>query len=485
VALGLSAAVGVLSCLSSHAVLLPGTSPLRVGAGGAGARSTRVDALLSDTAETADQPPQVQLLTYLFFLLFLLCATQDIAVDGWAITSECCGLLDCWAAAWPVCLVAGLADAEWAMRIPWTSHACSAAAPQPFARLDHQRCRPVCGLLHRVLGLPGAQGLQRECHHGGSPPSVTKALGERRAQLTCGVVHGAGRCRSARSAPSWAAGPGCSSAPPSRCGWASARRRRRRTVSETVRLAQLTKTPRPTDMHRPARHRSAQRRASPSPRSTSRCGGWCAYRPCSGCCWFCAPGRSAPRRALCQPTVPPTVPPGPCADVVHVAAGGGLTTSVRCAGRLRRRGLHHGAQADGVRSPQGAHGLHGDHPHANLDGLPDGRGLATVRAPNRLVHGGGAPPEYDPAHDVPAAGVGVSQTAAAPLNRQKRPAQLTKSPAQLTKTLARFSKLTTGTSPCVVRPCFAQGDGRGDGGRGSAHHLRPRRARLRARECMR
>lgn len=33
-----------------------------------------------------DEGPQVALLTALFFTLYFLAATQDIAVDGWALT---------------------------------------------------------------------------------------------------------------------------------------------------------------------------------------------------------------------------------------------------------------------------------------------------------------------------------------------------------------------------------------------------------------
>jgi PAT family acetyl-CoA transporter-like MFS transporter 1 len=47
---------------------------------------SRVDAMLSETVETAGEKPQVQLLTATFFWMFFLCATQDIAVDGWALT---------------------------------------------------------------------------------------------------------------------------------------------------------------------------------------------------------------------------------------------------------------------------------------------------------------------------------------------------------------------------------------------------------------
>eukprot|EP01050_Picozoa_sp_SAG11_P005111 SAG11_NODE_346_length_10432_cov_4.883770_11_plen_150_part_00 len=42
--------------------------------------------MLSDTEDTKSDPPQVWMLTVVFFWMFFLCATQDIAVDGWAIT---------------------------------------------------------------------------------------------------------------------------------------------------------------------------------------------------------------------------------------------------------------------------------------------------------------------------------------------------------------------------------------------------------------
>ena len=44
---------------------------------------THADAYVADTPATEGQKPDVESLTALFFWLFLLCATQDIAVDGW------------------------------------------------------------------------------------------------------------------------------------------------------------------------------------------------------------------------------------------------------------------------------------------------------------------------------------------------------------------------------------------------------------------
>jgi PAT family acetyl-CoA transporter-like MFS transporter 1 len=48
--------------------------------------SASVDTMLADTPGTAGEKPDITALTVLFFWLFVLCATQDIAVDGWAIT---------------------------------------------------------------------------------------------------------------------------------------------------------------------------------------------------------------------------------------------------------------------------------------------------------------------------------------------------------------------------------------------------------------
>lgn len=42
--------------------------------------------MLGDESHTDDEPPNVLLLTAVFFLLNFLAATQDIAVDGWALT---------------------------------------------------------------------------------------------------------------------------------------------------------------------------------------------------------------------------------------------------------------------------------------------------------------------------------------------------------------------------------------------------------------
>jgi len=43
--------------------------------------STRVDSYLEN-----DGSPNIQMLTLVFFILNFLAATQDIAVDGWALT---------------------------------------------------------------------------------------------------------------------------------------------------------------------------------------------------------------------------------------------------------------------------------------------------------------------------------------------------------------------------------------------------------------
>ena len=50
--------------------------------------STQVDAMLGDPDQKAEgaKPVQVMELTVAFFFLFFLMATQDIAVDGWALT---------------------------------------------------------------------------------------------------------------------------------------------------------------------------------------------------------------------------------------------------------------------------------------------------------------------------------------------------------------------------------------------------------------
>lgn len=47
--------------------------------------SRSVDSLLTDNPETG-QKPNIQLLTFIFLMLNFLAATQDIAVDGWALT---------------------------------------------------------------------------------------------------------------------------------------------------------------------------------------------------------------------------------------------------------------------------------------------------------------------------------------------------------------------------------------------------------------
>lgn len=46
--------------------------------------SLYIDALLGK--ENASQPPNVSIITTVFFALNFLAATQDIVVDGWALT---------------------------------------------------------------------------------------------------------------------------------------------------------------------------------------------------------------------------------------------------------------------------------------------------------------------------------------------------------------------------------------------------------------
>lgn len=46
--------------------------------------STHINTLLGE--EDSSQPPNVSIITTVFFALNFLAATQDIAVDGWALT---------------------------------------------------------------------------------------------------------------------------------------------------------------------------------------------------------------------------------------------------------------------------------------------------------------------------------------------------------------------------------------------------------------
>lgn len=46
--------------------------------------SANIENWLGD--ENCNHPPNVQVLTIMFFLANFLTATQDIAVDGWAVT---------------------------------------------------------------------------------------------------------------------------------------------------------------------------------------------------------------------------------------------------------------------------------------------------------------------------------------------------------------------------------------------------------------
>ena len=48
--------------------------------------SYTVDGLMDTTTDASDGNFDITLLTGIFFILFFLCATQDIAVDGWALT---------------------------------------------------------------------------------------------------------------------------------------------------------------------------------------------------------------------------------------------------------------------------------------------------------------------------------------------------------------------------------------------------------------